>query len=75
MDDAAPVRVFRGAGKVLHQRGGLPRRWQAVGQDLIEVAAIDVFQREVGAAVLFADLVDLDDVGVVETGRRLTRRK
>jgi hypothetical protein len=40
----------------------------------IEAAAIDVFQREVGAAVLFADLVDLDDVEV-ETGRRLTRRK
>src|SRR5262249_54969048 len=36
--------------------------------------AIDVFERKVRAAVVLADLMDLDDVRVLEPGRRLGLR-
>jgi hypothetical protein len=65
VDDPAPVGVVRGAGQLLHQRGGLQGRRQALGKGFIQAPAVDVFQGEVGAAVLLADVLNLDNVGVV----------
>ena len=38
---------------------------------IAEVPALDVFQHHVPLAVVLADLVDVDDVGMVQFGDRL----
>src|SRR6516165_979903 len=59
--DAALVGVGHGAGELFHQRGGL-RGLRVLGDDVAQAAAVDVFHRIVGTAVVLADLVDLRDI-------------
>ena len=68
MDDAAQVSGVHGPRQRLDQLGGLARRLRLATQHPVQPAAIDVLQRQVGAVVVLADLVDLDDVGVLEAG-------
>ena len=73
MDDPQPVRLDDRARERLDQRRRTPRRpWGAV-EPPVEPPALEVLQLEVGQAVGLADVVDLDDVGVLEPrdGRRL----
>src|SRR5262249_46556367 len=53
------------------QAGGLARRQRCAGEPLCKTAAVHVFQRQKRPAFRFADLVNLDDVGVLETSDRL----
>src|SRR5262249_47525115 len=53
------------------QLGDLARGLACAGEEASEVAAVDVLQGQEGAAIVFADLEDLDDVGVLEPGHRL----
>ena len=68
MDDAAAVGVFHAVGQRSHQPGRLARRLRRAVDLLGQAAAGDVFEREEGLAVVFADLVDLDDVGMLQLG-------
>ncbi len=71
VDDAVLVGVVDGAGQGADQVGGRPRRLRRAVQLAVEAAAVHVLQREVGAAFRLADLVNLDDAGVVQAGHRL----
>src|SRR5439155_11868372 len=66
--DAALVGVVDRPGQRLDQLGGGPRRLRVAGQAQVEARALDEFHREVRLAVLLADLVNLDDVGVLQAG-------
>jgi hypothetical protein len=68
VDHALAVGVVHGLGQLPHEHGGVAGRLRRTGDLLVQAAAVDVFQREVGAAVVLADLVDVDDVGVLELG-------
>jgi hypothetical protein len=68
VDDAPLVGVLDGVGQRLRQGGGQPRRLRPSRDAVLEVAAGDVFQGEEGPLLVQADLVDLDDVGVLEAG-------
>ncbi len=52
------------------EAGGLAGGQRCAVQPLRQAAAGAVFQREEGQAVVFADLVDLDDVGMLQAGDR-----
>ena len=69
MDDAALVGGVHGPGQRLDQRGRLARAAAASPSSLLgQAAAVHELQREEGLAVVLADLVDLDDVGVLQAG-------
>jgi hypothetical protein len=59
--------VGNSTGQLLHQGGGVERRRRPIrlAEDLTETAALNIFQGEVGSALVLTDLVDLDDVGVL----------
>ena len=57
-------------GQGLDQGGGLGGRLGRAAQLLLEAAALEQFQGKVGLAVVVADLVDLDEVGVLKLGHR-----
>jgi hypothetical protein len=71
VNDAALVRVMHGAGQRFDQGSGLARQQRPGGQFLGQAVALDVFQGEVRFAVLLADIVNLYDIGVPQTCRRL----
>jgi hypothetical protein len=71
VDDAALVGVVDRAGQRLDQGGRGGRRRDVGGDGLRQGAAADVLQRVERSALRRADLVDLDDVGVLELGDRL----
>lgn len=80
--------MVHGAGQCFDEFGGLARKKRPNGEFLSETAALDVFQCQIGFAVLFADIVNLHDVGMLQASdglgfaaetsqrfdRRLTRR-
>src|SRR5262245_47096172 len=66
----ALVGVMHGPGQRLDQGGGLVGRQRAAGQHLRQAGAFHELQDEVGLPLLLADLVDVDDVGVLQTGDR-----
>ena len=71
MHHAALVGEVHGPGQDLDELGGGKRRLGFAGELACQAAAIDIFQREKGPAVDFADLVNLHDIGMLQTGRRL----
>ena len=71
MDDALVVGILHGQGHVAHNLGGQPRG-QRSGDDLFaQAVAVDQFEGEEWFAVMRADFVDVDDVGMLEPGHRL----
>ena len=70
MHDPAPVGRLDGLGQGAQQRGGLAGRQRIARQLLGQVAALDEFHREVRLAVVVAHVVDLDDIRVLQAGRR-----
>ncbi len=66
-----PVGVIDRAGQYLDQAGRPHRRQRLAGQVAIQAAGGAVLQREVGQALVLADLVDLNDVGVRQPGHGL----
>ena len=68
MHDPAPVGRLDGFGQGRQQRGGLAGRLGHARQFLGQVAPLDKLHGEVGQAVLVAHVVDLDDIGMPQTG-------
>ena len=68
MDDPQPVRLVDGAGQRLDQPGRVAGRPGGAVEAVGQAAPGDVLQREVRAAVVVAEGVDLDDVRVVQPG-------
>ena len=68
MQNAALVRVGHGGGDGLQEFGGAARGERTVAQQHREVAALDVFHREVLLAFVFSDLVDADDIRMTQAG-------
>ena len=72
VDDALLVGGVHGPGQRLDQRGGLGRAAAACRPAAAaRLPPVDELQREERQAVVLADLVDLDDVGVLQPGDRL----
>ena len=70
MDDLVLVRHVHRTGEHLDDAGGLVDRLGLAANLLREVAAGKEFEREVWHTVVFANLEDLDDVGVFDRGDR-----
>ena len=68
MDDTAQVRGVHGPRECFDQFGGRSRRLGFAAQHPVQAAAVNVLQRQKGTVVVFADFVDLDDVGMLQTG-------
>ncbi len=68
MNEFALVGIMDRAGQRLDQASRLVGRLRLVVEQLLQAAARDVFQGEERTAGMFADLVDLDNVGVPEPG-------
>ena len=71
VDDPGLVRDVDGPGQGHQQLGRRPARLRSAGQPVGEAAALEQLQGDERQAVRFADVVDLDDVGVAEPGDRL----
>ena len=71
VNDPLAVRLLNRSREDFDQLGGPERRpWVAV--DLrVEVAALDVFELDVGTVLVVADRIDLDHVRVAQPGDRL----
>ena len=61
VDDAQAVRVVDRPGQGLHQLGRLAGRQRGAVATIVETAAVDVLELQVGPAVVIAQVVDLDD--------------
>jgi hypothetical protein len=72
VDDALLMSEMDRPGQGFDQAHGGRQRLRVAARSLGQAAAVHVFERDVGVAVGFADVVDLDDVGVVEPGNRLS---
>ena len=70
MNDALVMGVLHGTGQDLDQAGGDGRRLGRAFQGLVQAAALEVLHRQVGQALVLADLEHLHDVGVLQAGRR-----
>ena len=71
MQHAALVSEVNGAGQDGDDLGRLARRLRRARQLLRQAAALDVFQRQIGALRLDpADFVDLHNVRMLEAGER-----
>lgn len=70
MDHAALVGVLYRAGERFDEASGLLGRQRSLAYPLRQVAAADEFHREKRPALGFANLVDLHDIGVLQTGDR-----
>ena len=71
VDDALKVDIVHGARQLLSQHRRVPGRQGLVRQLLGEAATRTEFHGEEGQALVFADLVDLHDVGVLQLGNGL----
>ncbi len=71
MDDAAEMGVVDRSRQGFEQLGGLSCRQGSVRQTASERAAVDKLQREVRMAAILAHLVDLHDVGMLQSGHGL----
>ncbi len=68
MDDAALMGIVDGAGERLHQPGTRLGAQGRTVQLLGETRAVNKLQGHVGPAVVLADVMDPDDVGMLEAG-------
>jgi hypothetical protein len=65
------VRVAHGASQRFRQRRRLLGRQRTRRQLLVQTAAVHVFQSEIRFAIVFADVVNLHDMAMVQTRHRL----
>ncbi len=70
MDDATLVGDVHCACQRFHQLGSRPRRRRTLLHALLEAAAFDELEREIGPAFVLTGFVDLDNVGVLQLGDR-----
>jgi len=75
VDDAGGVSMGQGGAELGADLCDLPVRDRARGRQLAQVGALDELADEVGAAALLAELVEGDDAGMVEAGRRVRLAK
>ena len=68
MDDAAAVRMCKRVGRFDRTANDGGRVVSARRDTSREASALDVFHRDVGVAVLLADIVDGADVGMIQSG-------
>jgi hypothetical protein len=68
MDDAMLMRRMHRPGQRLEQGCGLTWCLRLAPQSLSQVSPADVLQGQEREAVVLADLIDLDDVGVLQAG-------
>ena len=68
MDDALLVRRGQAAGNLLRVVDGFARGERAIAQAVAKGLAFEQFGDDVGRAVVFADIVDGKNVGMVERG-------
>ena len=71
VDDAVLVGEVHRMGERFEKTGGVLGHLRLAGERLIQRRPIDVFQRKMGERITFADLVDLHDVGVLQSGNGL----
>jgi len=64
------MRVVNRPGQRLEQLGCLPRRLRRAVEPGRKAFAFDELQRQERTALVFTDLIDLHDVGVLEFGLR-----
>ena len=70
MQDPALMRVMNRAGEAGNNLRGAAQGNSFATNELIELATLLEFHAEVAGAVALADLVDWNDAGMFETGRR-----
>ena len=68
MDDPGVVGNLDGLGQGDDQLGGLAAGPGRAAEAVVEAAALEQLERDVGQALGLADVVDLDDVGMAEPG-------
>jgi hypothetical protein len=66
MDDALYVCLLQGSSQSSRQAGSDARRPGDAIQTIGQAAALDKLEREIWQTVAFANLVSLDDVGVLQ---------
>ena len=71
MGNAAPVSKVHGLRQDLNELSCRQNRLRQAAGALLQTAAIDVLQRQVGAAVDLAYFIDLDDMWMLQMGHRL----
>ena len=71
MDDPALMGEVDGPRQGLDQAGRVAGVLERPGQPTIQSAAGGVLEDQIAHPLVFADLEDLDDVGVLEPGRGL----
>ncbi len=71
MNDALPVGAIHGLGQNLHHLSRRENRLRIAFELALQTAAIDVFQRKVWAAIMVADFIYLNDVGVLQLANGL----
>src|SRR5262245_13609831 len=71
MDDSFLMASMDCPSDGLYQFGRLPRRLRRSVEVTIQTATVNELQREEWAAIVFAHLEDLNDVGVLELSNRL----
>ena len=74
VDDVLIVGRLHGSGQQADDVGGVRGRAAECHRAAGQAAAVAVFQREVGVAVVLADLVDLHDVRMLQPGDGLRFR-
>ena len=62
MNDSLVMCRLHGAGELFHQFGGGTRRLGLALEPVFQTTAFDEFQREIGPAFVFTDVMDLDNV-------------
>src|SRR6266536_4523890 len=68
MHDAVLVSEVDGTGKGSDELGGAQCRLRFAGEPFVQAAALDVFKAEKRRAAALADLMDLHDVRMRQTG-------
>ena len=71
MDDPFVVRVFESFGNLLGDLDGLGNRHRPAREPLLQVFALDQFERDERRAAGFLEAVDRGDVRMVERGEQV----
>ena len=71
VDESLLVREVNGVGQSADEFRGFSRRQRNTAESLAQTAPGNEFEREIRMAAVFADIVDLDDVRVLQLPERL----
>jgi hypothetical protein len=68
VDDPGPVCHVHRSGQSFHQLRRLARRLEIPRQSVLQAPAFEQFEGNEGRALDVAQLMDLDDMGIIELG-------